>query len=277
MNNLQSYVTSPLVSLSRFDHPACEPHSDPPEECSPCYSINFIERGSYTLQVGRRRWQMSPGTLFITWPGMLYRCEHGEEFPSDVSLLVMYTDAFASELAEAVRLKPGRLAHVAALDNRLAYLYQRLKRLSTGEGEAMTAETLAGELFASVAGREEGAPRRLHKSHQLAWYVERVEAARALMETEYQASHSLASLARRAGMSPFHFARIFQELAGTPPHRYLVKVRLAQAAERLRDGAGVTQTCFSTGFTNLSHFIRLFRRTYGLTPSQFARRSSQGQ
>jgi AraC family transcriptional regulator len=272
MNNLQSYVTSPLVSLSRFDHPSREPHTDPPEECAPCYSINFIEQGSYTLHVGRRRWQMSPGTLFITRPGMLYRCEHGEEFPSDVSLLVLYADGFAEELAEAVCLKPGGLAHVAALDNRLAYLYQRLKRLAAGEGEALAAETLAGELFASVAGRKEGAPRRLHKSHQLAWYVERVEAARALMETDYQTAHSLNSLARLAGMSPFHFAHIFQELAGTPPHRYLVKVRLARAAKRLLDGAGVTQTCFATGFTNLSHFIRLFRRTYGLTPSQFARR-----
>jgi AraC-like DNA-binding protein len=34
---------------------------------------------------------------------------------------------------------------------------------------------------------------------------------------------------------------------------------------------GVTETCFATGFTNLSHFIRLFRRTYSLSPSRFSR------
>lgn len=273
MNHLQTYVRSPLVSLARFNHPVGEPHTDPPEEYASYYSISFIEQGSYTLEVGRRRWRMAPGVVFITWPGTTYRCEHGEEFPSDVSLLVQYAESFVEELAEAAQLRDGALAHVSALDNRLAYLYQRLKRLAPGGPDALAAETVAGELLAAVSGRAaEAAPRRLHKSHQLAWYFERVEAARALMDEEYQSSHSLASLARLAGMSPFHFARIFQELTGTPPHRYLLKVRLAQAAARLRDGAGVTQTCFATGFTNLSHFIRLFRRTYGLTPSQFSRK-----
>ena len=56
---------------------------------------------------------------------------------------------------------------------------------------------------------------------------------------------------------------------GVPPHRYLTNVRLQRAAERLRAGAGVTETALDCGIANLSHFIRLFRRAYGVPPSRF--------
>jgi AraC-like DNA-binding protein len=46
-------------------------------------------------------------------------------------------------------------------------------------------------------------------------------------------------------------------------------MRLARAAARLRDGAGVTDTCFAVGFGSLSHFVTTFRRRYGVRPSDF--------
>lgn len=72
-------------------------------------------------------------------------------------------------------------------------------------------------------------------------------------------------------MSVFHFARIFGELEGRPPHRFLTDVRLAQAHARLRDGASVTDTCFAVGFGSLSHFVTTFRRRYGTRPSELGR------
>ena len=40
-------------------------------------------------------------------------------------------------------------------------------------------------------------------------------------------------------------------------------------ARYLRAGDGVTETCLATGFNNLSHFIRTFRRVLGVPPSRF--------
>src|SRR4029077_11794001 len=92
--------------------------------------------------------------------------------------------------------------------------------------------------------------------------------ARLAMDDDYAAEHSLDRLARSAGMSPFHFARIFRELVGMAPHRYLVRRRLAAGVERLRDGASVTATCYAIGFRSLSHFIHAFSAAHGITPSQ---------
>ena len=70
-------------------------------------------------------------------------------------------------------------------------------------------------------------------------------------------------------MSLFHFARVFRELTGLPPHRYLLRTRLERAAQRLRTGDSVTNTCYAVGFSNLSHFTRSFRRRFGVAPSCF--------
>jgi AraC family transcriptional regulator len=78
-------------------------------------------------------------------------------------------------------------------------------------------------------------------------------------------------MASEVGMSVYHFARVFAELEGQPPHRYLLGVRLRQAAARLRAGAGVTDTCFAVGFSSLSHFASTFRRHFGVRPSEAGR------
>jgi AraC-like DNA-binding protein len=72
-------------------------------------------------------------------------------------------------------------------------------------------------------------------------------------------------------MSEFHFARIFRELVGVPPHTYLRRRRLSEAARRLRDRVSVTDACFASGFQNLSHFTRQFCREFGINPSVYAR------
>ena len=157
---------------------------------------------------------------------------------------------------------------VAPITNRLAYLGRRLEGALDGDPSPLAIETLVGELAADLAGGPlPGA--KLFGGRQLNWYAERVDAARRLLHERFAETHTLRSLSREVGMSPFHFARIFRELAGVPPHRYLLGIRLAEAAGMLRDGAGVTRTCLATGFNNLGHFIRLFRRTYGVPPSRY--------
>ncbi len=271
MNQLTTYIASPIVSISRFDHPKTIPHRDPRDEIASCYSINFIEKGSYSLSVGKRQWRMSHTRLFVTHPGMIFRCRHSQEFPEDVCFSVTYKPEVVDDDDEERWLRPSRLGCVVSLTNRFAYLHMRLTHLCASSRDPLTAEDLAAELLCIALERPGLPKRRLYSGKQLAWYVERVEAARHLLKTQYNDAHSLSSIARFTGMSPFHFARIFRELTGTPPHRYLMMVRLQQAAKMLLDGATVTETCFASGFANLSHFIRLFQRTFRLSPSQLAK------
>jgi AraC-like DNA-binding protein len=130
------------------------------------------------------------------------------------------------------------------------------------------AEALAGALLwsLSVATR-----RQPCSALSAGWYAARVDRAKAMIEAGYGEPLSLSTMARDSGMSVFHFARIFAELEGRPPHRFLTDVRLGHANARLRDGAGVTDTCYGVGFGSLSHFVTTFRRRYGIRPSETRR------
>jgi AraC family transcriptional regulator len=258
----------PLVSLTRYDHPSDRVHRDPTEETSSQHSVSFIDQGAFDLFHRGRRWRMDPAVLFVTHPGLAYRCGHAEPRPDDVSFSVHYSPRLVDDVQRTTGRRWMRREPAAPNTNRLAYLRHRLEGMS-GNGEAaMAVPALAGELLAAL-GDSAAEPSRLFDPRQLAWYARRVDAARDLLSEGYAESHSLEAIARQVGMSPFHFSRVFRWLVGIPPHRYLVQVRLRRAARRLEAGSGVTEACHATGFNNLSHFIRTFRRAYGVPPSRY--------
>ena len=80
---------------------------------------------------------------------------------------------------------------------------------------------------------------------------------------------SLASTARAACLSPFHFHRGFAKAFGRTPHAYLTALRLERARIALESGAHVLEACLAAGFESPSAFTRLFRANYASPPSAF--------
>jgi AraC-like DNA-binding protein len=263
VNRIESLGLTPLVGLARFDHPDDHPHRDPHEEVAGQLSVSFVERGVFDVHVGREEWRLYPGTLFVTLPGMVYRTSHGEELPRDRCLTLSWApQAVPPALVRGlpVMLRGG---------NRWAYLHWRAARAASTD-DALGLESLAGEIANELAAwNGAGRARKSYGRSQLGWYAERVQFVRELLENAPAERHSLGTLAGAVGMSPFHFSRVFHELVGMPPHRYLLGVRLASAARLLRAGKSVTDASGASGFSNLSHFIRSFRRRFGVTPSRY--------
>jgi AraC-like DNA-binding protein len=181
------------------------------------------------------------------------------------------------ELVQEAAAAAGRgwddVVPAAPLTNRLAYLHRRLIAAMHEGADPAAVPSLVSDVLVEVL--QGGARRRLHGGRQLAWYASRIDAARDLMERRYAEPLTIAALGREVGISPFHFSRIFRELTGVPPHRYLVGIRLRRAAEALRRGARVTAAGQDAGFANLGHFIRQFQRAHGVTPSRYRRTAAK--
>ena len=268
MNRCRTILETEAITVRRWDHPEGEPHDDPAEEESPGFALAFVERGRFEVRRGRRRWQLHPGTVFVQWPDLTYRCRHDDGPASDVCLSVVFSPRLVEDVARTAGRKWRPREPQRPLTNRLAYLKTLLIRAV--QDPAMAAESAGGELLAALSESGAGSP-HLYRDAQLAWYVARVDAARHTLGMHFDEPLTLGQLARAAGMSPFHFARVFGELTGVPPHRYLMRTRLAHAAARLRDGETVTRASMAAGFGNLSHFSRSFRRAFGVSPSLFGR------
>ena len=83
---------------------------------------------------------------------------------------------------------------------------------------------------------------------------------------------SLARLAERAGMSEFHFNRLFKRATGVPPSQYQIKLRMDAVRRLLRETKkSVITIAIEAGYSNPSHFARLFRKETGLSPTDYRR------
>jgi AraC family transcriptional regulator len=85
----------------------------------------------------------------------------------------------------------------------------------------------------------------------------------------------LPELATIAGLSRWHFLRLFRETVGVSPHDYVTQRRLERAQHLLRTtGRSVMDIAGEVGMTH-SHFSRVFARRLGVTPTEFRRSSRQ--
>lgn len=265
MNRVSRLLATPGIVLDRFDHAPGQSHHDPEYETADAYGVNFVESGTFHVQADKVSHRLTPGCVFVTTPGLVFSCGHDEEHPRDQCLSVSYTEAAVEQLRSAGAGPPP--APVLPETNRRAYLGRQLR--TCGPGDEARVEALAGAVYFAlgVDPRAQAA----FRADRLNWYATRVDRAKELMNVSHASPLSLTTVAREIGMSPFHFARVFRELEGEPPHRYLLTVRLEDAAARLRAGASVTDACFASGFGSLSHFITTFRRRYGTRPSEVRR------
>ncbi|MGO9056237.1 MAG: helix-turn-helix domain-containing protein [Candidatus Binataceae bacterium] len=90
------------------------------------------------------------------------------------------------------------------------------------------------------------------------------------MESRIEEPHTLAELARIAGLSRYHFLGRFKSVTGVTPHQWLLRARLGEAAWRLATSRdSVTDVALDVGFEDLSNFIRSFRTEFGVSPSRY--------
>jgi len=85
---------------------------------------------------------------------------------------------------------------------------------------------------------------------------------------------SLEDLAQAAGVSRFHFLRLFKNTFGVTPHRFVMDQRVDAARRMLAETKlPIAEVAASTGFSSQSHLNTAMRRSLGLTPGQWRRSS----
>src|SRR6201995_4907164 len=258
----------PTLTVSDFRCTA-EPGEKPFAEQHRCHSISFVRKGSFGYHSRGRSHDLVAGSFLVGAPGAEFVCSHdhvcGDEClsfflsPELVDAVGGSSDAWdvgaTPPLAELMVL--GELARAAAdgqsdigLDEIGHLLAQRLVEVVSGKPRKP----------AKVTARDR------RRAVEAALWLE----ANAHREVE------LEDAARQAGVSPFHFLRLFACVLGVTPHQYLLRSRLRRAARQLTENdKPVTEVAYDVGFNDLSNFVRTFHRAAGVSPLKF-RQASRG-
>lgn len=101
--------------------------------------------------------------------------------------------------------------------------------------------------------------------------------ARDHADRHYTEPIGLEELAAVAGLSKYHFLRLFRAAYGRTPAAYLSERRVERAQDLLRaTNLTVTEVCHAVGFSSLGSFSSRFRAVVGESPSEFQRRYAAG-
>ncbi|WP_248313260.1 AraC family transcriptional regulator [Bosea sp. F3-2] len=94
----------------------------------------------------------------------------------------------------------------------------------------------------------------------------------AFMEARLEEPFDLGQLAQAAGMSEFHFSRLFKKATGLPPSHHFIRQRVAKARQLLQEtDTSIIEIGMAVGYSSPSHFAQIFRRETGVSPSDYRR------
>ena len=255
-----------LVSDFRCD---AGPDDKPFAEQHRCHSISYVRKGSFGCRSRGRSFELVAGSVMVGHPGDEYVCSHDHVCGDECLSFFL-----SPELADAIgdRADIWQIGCAPPLPE-LMVLGELAQAAADGRSDIGLDEIgqiFAGRFVDMVAGRAPkpaaAAPRDRRRAVEAALWID----AHSHREID------LEQAAAQAGISPFHFLRLFANVLGVTPHQYLVRSRLRHAARLLADeDRSVTDIAYDVGFGDLSNFVRTFHRAAGVSPLKF-RQASRG-
>jgi AraC-like DNA-binding protein len=109
------------------------------------------------------------------------------------------------------------------------------------------------------------------------WTAGSLAPAVSYVAANYSEKLRLSTAAKLCDLSRFQFSRNFKKEQGLTFRDFVVQLRIQRAAELMKQSRAlsVTEAAFVVGFNDLSHFSRMFRRQFGVTPSHYRRADSE--
>lgn len=262
----------------------CGRHDLPFEERHTGVSVAIVMAGTFEYRAAARRTPshlMTAGSLLLGNPGQAFECSH-EHGAGDRCLSFHFAPEYFENIASDAGAQPGergframRLPLLRELSPVVAHACGGLARSAEPDKDAQVRWEEIGLQLAAlsirVAGRTSGAaPNRQPGANRAT--LARVTRAVRHVEENPAALPSIRRLALEAGLSPYHFLRVFEQITGVTPHRHMRRLRLRRAAaELLVERKSITDVVMECGFGDVSNFNHAFRSEFGMSPKQFRR------
>lgn len=249
--NQQFHDINPLVCGSE----QCEPGHSYGPAVRMYWLLHYVEKGCGVLRADGREYKVEKGQIFVIRPmeTTVYQADiqnpwryHWIGFTAGISL-------------------PNVLLSERVIINRDAEgIFRRMQESSQmNQGKELFLTGLIYQLLSSLNQREKG----------IYDYVAQV---RTYIDSSYMQDVSISRLAGQMNVNRCALSTQFRQKTGKSPQQYLVSCRMEQSC-RLMDtyGYGPGQAAIAVGYPDVCAFSKMFKRFYGISPSEFRKQSKE--
>jgi AraC-like DNA-binding protein len=221
--------------------------------------IIALRRGVFGVERNGATYVVDPGSVFVVHPDDECRVSHPGVDGDDCTVVVPTLD-----LLEEWGGRPTRLGRLGPRDQlAVLVLAQALGRGTSGQLEAEEAALRMIDVMARAFATGPSPAVRVGQGQRL-----RIDRVRSMLASAPAAHWDLTTVASSVGWSPFHLARQFRAVTGDTVSRYLLRLRLSLALDRLAGGeTDLGRLAVDVGFAHHSHFSTRFRAVFGMTPT----------
>jgi AraC family transcriptional regulator len=247
--------------LARVENCFVSPSRPLPSGFETNYQIVLPYHGLFAYRAGSRRWLLDPTRTLCISPGWEYFEDRPLTGLGHAALLLNPSACVMDELygARAADKNPAFTQASLPSTSRLQMLAHSLLRRSSDGGDSLRDdEWVIAALSALTPPRT--SRRRASKV---------IDRAKEVLHAHDCERLTLEHVARTVGVSPVYLTQEFSRSEGVPLYRYQLGLRLNRALFELTACESITELALDLGFSSHSHFTSVFRRAFGVTPSDY--------
>lgn len=267
--------------FNAFELPAFLPEGPTPAVSD--YTFGFVYEGGKRgeFSINQRRWEkrdLRKGSIVMVPPhhAINWRWLPDSENAQPLFISCAYLSSILIKQAavEALDIEPECIdmpENIGTSDPFMEQLFLAVKK-------ELQAGNPCGRLYAQTAAQMLALhllSKHCSINYKIPVYKRGIPAAQLKRVLDYIHSHfnqeiSLESLALIAGLSSYHFLRLFKQSVGKTPIQYIIHCRMEEAKRLLFETRlSITEIALEVGYGSLNHFISLFRRYTGTTPAAY--------
>ncbi len=228
------------------------------------YTLGLVTRGERYIYAAGQDFVIRAGEGFIIGPGVPHACGPASENGHDYRVISLETDMMRAASVNIFGHEHApQFFCVKLSDNALInQLINMLKNVDNREGRREKILSILSELvecFADAVDSVSISESRIRLAGE----------ARAYIDAHLKAAISLEDLAAESHVSPYYLDRVFREVVGVPLHVYQLQTRIKKAADTLLKTGSIVEASYIFGFSDQSHFSRIFKKNVGVSPGRF--------
>ena len=227
------------------------------------YSIALITSGTHNFTCNKDDFAARPGDIRLINPHDIHVCKSKTwgyiTFTPDNNFVETFSESCQKELHNITFVNP------VIQNNKLAKLFMDLNSATKEWQDELMAENILEELVVNLISSYSNSET---KTKNISYSRKKLLQSVEYMKSNFDESLKLEKLANISGLSKYHFLRKFKEEFNMTPHAYLLQIRIQNAKNMLIQNRALSDIALSCGFSDQSHFTRVFNKIYGMTPKK---------